>query len=80
MKKYSKYLLTRVFRKIDVFLSQPQVVQYGMPQDPQDHDVAALANKTSPSGGQIFSSLITALKLEKFVQKKPCYDYRIKQQ
>lgn len=50
-----------------------------MPQDPQEHDVAAITNKTYPSGSQIFSSLITALKLEKFVPKKPCYDYRIKQ-
>lgn len=40
-------------------------MQYAMPQDPQDHDVAALTNKTSPSCGQIFSSLIVALKLKK---------------
>jgi len=51
-----------------------------MLQDPQDHDVAAFTNKTYPSWAQFFSSLIAALKLEKFVQKKPCYDYRIKQQ
>lgn len=55
-------------------------MQYAMPQDPQDHDVAALTNKTSPSCGQIFSSLIVALKLKKFAQKKSCYDCRIKHQ
>ena len=45
-----------------------------MPQDPQDHDVAANTNKTYPSRGQIFSLLLVALKLEKFAQKKSCYD------
>ena len=65
---------------MDVFSSQPQVMQYAMPEDLHDHDGADRTNKTYPSWGQIFSSLIVALKLEKFVQKKPCYDYPIKQQ
>jgi hypothetical protein len=55
-------------------------MQYAMPQDPQDHVVAALTNKTYPAWGQIFSLLIAVLKPEKFVQKKPCYDMPHKQQ
>jgi hypothetical protein len=53
-------------------------MQYAMPEDPQEHDVAHVAHKTSPSLGQISSSLITALKLEKIAQKKSCYDDVIK--
>ena len=53
-------------------------MQYAMPEDPQDHDVAHVAHKTYPSGGRISSSLITALKLGKIAQKKSCYDGVIK--
>lgn len=53
-------------------------MQYAMPEDPHDHDVASFTNKICPSQGRIFSLLIVALKLEKIVPKKPCYDCRIK--
>lgn len=49
-----------------------------MPQDLHERDVAALTNKSYPTWGRIFSLVIVALKLEKFVQKKSCYDGRIK--
>jgi hypothetical protein len=45
-------------------------MQYPMPQDPQDHDVASLTNKIYPALSKIFLSLIMALKLEKVARKK----------